>query len=281
MALERIISFQKRKSGSLVKNTTFQIIVFNTRVTQWSTHWVEPVFAIGSTHYISKTFGPSCSDRIICLSRLQDLPVLSAHHIMEKHHSLSTSQAKHDTPKLSLLDLPQEIQLLITSHLIYPDALSLKHTNRYFYSFVYTGLHLKIEWLIQRRRLHLDCPSDSKCELGSDVRFCRGSVAWVLPQLLWPQDVETNNVCSLLMKRRREHQECDTKPGGRGCLVLGRNICIDKKESNHFKVVWRYFKSGVPLWLVVVTVALLAIVIASPRTSPIIGSHWHKKGGCH
>ncbi|CCD53253.1 hypothetical protein BofuT4_P122720.1 [Botrytis cinerea T4] len=173
---------------------------------------------------------------------------------MEKHHSLSTSQAKHDTPKLSLLDLPQEIQLLITSHLIYPDALSLKHTNRYFYSFVYTGLHLKIEWLIQRRRLHLDCPSDSKCELGSDVRFCRGSVA-------------------LLMKRRREHQECDTKPGGRGCLVLGRNICIDKKESNHFKVVWRYFKSGVPLWLVVVTVALLAIVIASPRTSPIIGSH--------
>jgi hypothetical protein len=37
-------------------------------------------------------------------------------------------------------------------------------------------VHLKIEWLIERRRLHLDCPNDQKCELGSDLRFCRGSV---------------------------------------------------------------------------------------------------------
>ncbi|KAF7942905.1 uncharacterized protein EAE97_006359 [Botrytis byssoidea] len=173
---------------------------------------------------------------------------------MEKHHILPSSQTESGTTKLNLLDLPQEIQVLIISHLIYPDALSLKHTNRHFYSFVYTGLHLKIEWLIQRRRLHLDCPSDSKCELGSDVRFCRGSVA-------------------LLMKRRREHQECDSKPGGRGCLVLGKNICVDKKESNHVKAVWRYLKSGIPLWLVVVTVALLAIVIAPTKISPITGNH--------
>lgn len=169
---------------------------------------------------------------------------------MKKDHTLPMPDAEHCASKLNLLDLPQEIHLLITSHLIYPDALSLKHANRYFYSFVYTGLHLKIEWLIQRRRLHLDCPSDSKCELGSDLRFCRGSVA-------------------LLMKRRREHQECDSKPGGRGCLVLGRSICLDKKDDSHLKVVWRYVRSGIPLWLVVVTIALLATVMAPTRISPI------------
>lgn len=82
---------------------------------------------------------------------------------------------------LSIQDLPQEIHLLITSHLIYPDALSLKHTNRYFYSFLDDELEdLQIEWLIQRRRLHLNCPNDSKCQLGSDVRFCRGSAVYVV-----------------------------------------------------------------------------------------------------
>ncbi|KUI54825.1 hypothetical protein VP1G_10641 [Cytospora mali] len=38
-----------------------------------------------------------------------------------------------------LMDLPPEIHLLISKELIYPDALSLKHTSRYFYSLVYTG----------------------------------------------------------------------------------------------------------------------------------------------
>lgn len=83
------------------------------------------------------------------------------------------------------MDLPAELHLLITKHLSYPDALSLKHTNRHFYNLVYTGVNLKIEWLIERRRLHLDCPNDRKCELGSDVRFCRGSVQYVL----FPSDV--------------------------------------------------------------------------------------------
>jgi hypothetical protein len=64
-------------------------------------------------------------------------------------------------------------------NLIYPDALSLKHTNRHFYSCVYTGVNLKIEWLIERRRLDLERPYDKGCELGSDMRFCRGSVRYV------------------------------------------------------------------------------------------------------
>lgn len=80
---------------------------------------------------------------------------------------------------LSLLDLPPEIHVLISQQLIYPDALSLKHTNRFFYHVVNTGIELKIEWLLERRRLHLECPNTQRCELGSDLRFCRGSVKYV------------------------------------------------------------------------------------------------------
>jgi hypothetical protein len=79
-------------------------------------------------------------------------------------------------PRLTLMDLPPEIHLLISKHLIYPDALSLKHTSRHFYGLVNTGVRLKVEWLVERRSLHLECPNDHRCDLGSDLRFCRGSV---------------------------------------------------------------------------------------------------------
>jgi hypothetical protein len=96
---------------------------------------------------------------------------------MESHEiSTSNSATMREKEKPTLMTLPTELHLLISQHLTYPDALSLKHTNRHFFFLVYTGIHLKIEWLIERRRLHLDCPNDKKCELGSDMRFCRGSV---------------------------------------------------------------------------------------------------------
>lgn len=76
----------------------------------------------------------------------------------------------------TLFDLPPEIHLLISKQLIYPDALSLKHTSGYFFYLVDTGIKLKIDWLVERRRLHLECPNDRRCDLGSDLRFCRGSV---------------------------------------------------------------------------------------------------------
>jgi hypothetical protein len=79
------------------------------------------------------------------------------------------------------MTLPPELHLLIAQYLIYPDALSLKHTNRHFYQLVDTGVRLKVEWLMERRLLHLECPSDSRCDLGSDLRFCRGSVKYVPP----------------------------------------------------------------------------------------------------
>ena len=72
-----------------------------------------------------------------------------------------------------------EQRYAIAKYLIYPDALSLKHTNRHFYSIVDTGIELKIDWLMERRRLHLECPNDRRCDLGSDLRFCRGSVPCV------------------------------------------------------------------------------------------------------
>ncbi|KAL2022879.1 hypothetical protein VTK56DRAFT_4410 [Thermocarpiscus australiensis] len=106
--------------------------------------------------------------------------------------------------------LPTEIHLLIAEYLTYPDALSLKHTNRHFYYLVDTGIKLKVEWLMERRMLHLECPNDSPCDLGSDLRFCRGSV-------------------KLLMQRRREHIECESRPG-LGCLIYGTSTCPHGKK---------------------------------------------------
>lgn len=92
-------------------------------------------------------------------------------------------------PALTLMSLPAELHLLISQNLSYPDALSLKHTNRHFNHLVYTGIHLKIEWLLERRSLHLDCPNDRSCELGTDMRFCRGSVAYDFPFLLFYRSI--------------------------------------------------------------------------------------------
>lgn len=83
----------------------------------------------------------------------------------------------HSQPP-SFATLPPEIHILISKQLTYPDALSLKHTNRYFYNLVGTGVKLKVDWLVERRLLHLECPNHG-CDLGSDLRFCRGSIRCV------------------------------------------------------------------------------------------------------
>ena len=81
-----------------------------------------------------------------------------------------------EAPRLNIMSLPTELHLAISRLLIYPDALSLKHTSAHFYSLVDTSVELKVEWLMERRMLHLECPNDRRCDLGSDLRFCRGSV---------------------------------------------------------------------------------------------------------
>ncbi|KAF4126936.1 F-box domain protein [Geosmithia morbida] len=96
----------------------------------------------------------------------------------------AATAAPEAAQSLSLMHLPPEMHVAISDFLTYPDALSLKHTNRHFYSLVDTDFELKIEWLLQRRSLHLECPSNHRCALGSDLRFCRGSVPSVHPSRL-------------------------------------------------------------------------------------------------
>lgn len=89
------------------------------------------------------------------------------------NHNTGTST---QSSQANFMHLPTEIHLLISKELTYPDALSLKHTSRYFYNLVDTGVRLKVAWLMERRMLHLDCPNDRKCNLRTDLEFCRGSV---------------------------------------------------------------------------------------------------------
>ncbi|KAI9786281.1 MAG: hypothetical protein M1816_008090 [Peltula sp. TS41687] len=101
----------------------------------------------------------------------------------------------------SLPHLPTELHLAITPYLTYPDALSLKHTSRHFYSIVDTGVQLKVAWLIDRRRLDLECPrlTYGRCTLRSDEEFCSAEI-------------------SRLMRKRRRHEECW---GTESCVVIG------------------------------------------------------------
>ncbi|KAF3767555.1 hypothetical protein M406DRAFT_253493 [Cryphonectria parasitica EP155] len=110
----------------------------------------------------------------------------------------------------SFMSLPPEIHVMISQQLIYPDALSLKHTSRYFYNFVDTGVWLKVDWLMERRMLLLDCPKDRKCILRTDREFCRDTV-------------------SILMQRRREHLECESRPG-LGCLIYNTPQCTHRRD---------------------------------------------------
>ncbi len=160
----------------------------------------------------------------------------------EQSPTMRRKKAKDRSPQDpdTLMSLSPELHLLITSHLLYPDALALKHTNRYFYIIVQTGVGLKIGWLMERRRLHLECPNEGPCRLNTDEHFCRGSVR-------------------LLMQRRRQHGECEDRKGGRGCLVMGTSRCevIAKKRR-----VWR----GVALQAVLISVSV-ALALWSRATA--------------
>ncbi|KAH7238474.1 hypothetical protein BKA59DRAFT_247527 [Fusarium tricinctum] len=141
-------------------------------------------------------------------------------------------------PQRTFMSLPTEIHLAVSKFLIYPDALSLKHTNAHFYSLVDTGINLKVEWLVERRSLHLECPNDRRCDLGSDLRFCRGSVP-------------------LLMRRRREHVECESRPG-LGCLVYGTRTCSHRSLLSKRLPRWMQVKLTIEVWWIVL--ALIPII---------------------
>ena len=110
----------------------------------------------------------------------------------------SLSPSSSSSRSTELMQLPTEIHLLIAIHLPYPDALSLKHASRHFFYLIDSGIRLKVAWLLERRRLRLECPN--ACELKTDETFCSSS-----------------HVRRLMVQRRR-HLECGR---GKGCLVLG------------------------------------------------------------
>ncbi|EPE06608.1 f-box domain-containing protein [Ophiostoma piceae UAMH 11346] len=159
-------------------------------------------------------------------------------------HTTNDSTTKKDstapTRRLQLMDLPTELHVQIAQYLIYPDALSLKHTSRYYYDFVDTGIELKIDWLVARRLLHLDCPNDTRCDLGSDLRFCRGSVP-------------------LLMKRRREHIECESRPG-LGCLIYDTATCVHRRRGLSSLNFWLRRRLTIEMWWVLL--ALVPVVLS-------------------
>lgn len=48
----------------------------------------------------------------------------------------------------------------------------------------------------------------------------------------------------LLMKRRREHMDCESREGGRGCIVLGTPVCtLKKKKQTRWAVMRRWIWS--------------------------------------
>ncbi|KAJ5738732.1 hypothetical protein N7493_001887 [Penicillium malachiteum] len=120
-----------------------------------------------------------------------------------------------------LLDLPSEIHFQISSYLLYPDALALKHTCRHFYSLVYTGVHLKVDWLVQRFERKLECPME-KCSFRTDEVFC-------------------NNQIRRIMERRRWHLECRPIPGG--CWVIEGQSCSADLVHTWMKRHQKYYRN--------------------------------------
>ncbi|CAJ2514278.1 Uu.00g023970.m01.CDS01 [Anthostomella pinea] len=155
--------------------------------------------------------------------------------------SPTLTQQGHHPQRATLNDLPPEVHLLISKQLIYPDALSLKHTCRYFFHLVDTGVRLKVAWLMERRSLHLECPNDRRCDLRTDLQFCRGSV-------------------KLLMERRREHMECESRPG-LGCLVFGTSTCSHRRSF--MERCKRRLRSPLTIELWWILLAILPVILGS------------------
>ncbi|KAJ5624842.1 hypothetical protein N7510_001151 [Penicillium lagena] len=111
--------------------------------------------------------------------------------------------------KQSLTTLPSELHIQITTYLSYPDALALKHTSRHFYRLVYTGVHLKVNWLVERFERKLECPME-QCSFRTDESFCN----WRIRRI---------------MDRRRRHLECRAT---RDLYFVINKISTSRKGSN-------------------------------------------------
>jgi hypothetical protein len=133
-------------------------------------------------------------------------PEIQKPNTKHQHNTMDspdTAEMATAASNLNLLDLPSELHIQIASFLSYPDALALKHSCRHFYSMVYTGVHLKVNWLVERFERKLECPME-KCSFRTDEAFCN----WRIRRI---------------MERRRQHLECRRAPGG--CWVVEGQTC--------------------------------------------------------
>lgn len=108
-------------------------------------------------------------------------------------------------------------------------------------------MRLKVAWLIDRRRLHLECPSHGQCMLKSDEEFCSREIR-------------------RLMEKRRRHEDC---VGMNGCLVVGLGSCegggkrwrpVVRVLGRRWLICWKRLRAVVDFretWLVVLGLALL------------------------
>jgi hypothetical protein len=103
----------------------------------------------------------------------------------------SVEQVPSNVPK-TLTSLPPELHHLISSHLTYPDLLSLKLTNNYFAGLISPKLNVKmrVHWVQDRYTQFLPVPKSTKLSFKSDVLFV------------------SNAEVSVILKRRRQHMEC-------------------------------------------------------------------------
>ncbi|PHH51249.1 hypothetical protein CFIMG_002511RA [Ceratocystis fimbriata CBS 114723] len=148
----------------------------------------------------------------------------------EKQQPLVVSRAR---ARAEFMDLPTELHIMISKLLIYPDALSLKHSSNYLYNLVDTGVSVKVEWLILRHNLHLKGPDDKKCDLRSDLQFCRGSIP-------------------MLIQHYRNHIECEAHPGI-GCMIYNTKECFHRRKLVERVCQWSH---GDALRLIIAILAL-------------------------
>jgi hypothetical protein len=77
------------------------------------------------------------------------------------------------------------------------------------------------------------------------------------------------------MKRRREHGDCDTKKGGRGCLVFGSKVCThEKKETGRLETVRKWggklISGNVMLWWWLVAAVGLALTFGWTQSRGVL-----------
>lgn len=131
-------------------------------------------------------------------------------HSLPHPISADSAEAMRRTPCPSLLALPPDLLPLLTSHLPYPDVLSLRLTHPYFYHTPLLAtdrnIRLKVSWLLDRKARGLSCPREGQTIFRTDAEFCAG---WEVRRIL---------------RDRRRHWECAWWKGD--CEVVGGASCV-------------------------------------------------------